>query len=345
MVEGHSLDVFLADKFRTDSSDFYSIWNFFRGFTAPIFLFTTGAVFIYFIEQSKNKNERIKKGISRGFILILIGYLLKFPTHKVFLFEDVVLSQWKTFFAVDALQIIGIGLIFLAIVASLNGSGRRRIVLAGFSILILGLSPFVYSIDWNSHFNVFFSAYFSKKIGSHFQLFPWLFYLFSGGLFGSWIYQKRKTFGRVEFIWLFIIAILMIVLSYLIPKFAATFETANYFYSDNLFLVFERSGVVLLLSLGIIYLSNFIQKMPDALGMITKKSLQIYVFHLILLYGCAWFPGVNKYIGRSFNLIESILLTIFVFVIVFIFVNISDKLKTSNLNRSFRKEGILDEKI
>ena len=40
MIQGHTVDVTLAPYYRNSESLFYFIWNFNRGITAPIFLFT-----------------------------------------------------------------------------------------------------------------------------------------------------------------------------------------------------------------------------------------------------------------------------------------------------------------
>ena len=47
MVEGHTVDAFLADQFRDSTSVAFNIWFSIRGFTAPIFMFTSGVVFTY----------------------------------------------------------------------------------------------------------------------------------------------------------------------------------------------------------------------------------------------------------------------------------------------------------
>jgi len=83
MIQGHTIDILLQQSYRGKDSFIYYLWNFNRGLTAPIFLFTAGCVFT-FVFKNKNllfkDNPRVKKGFVRGLILILIGYLIKFPT-------------------------------------------------------------------------------------------------------------------------------------------------------------------------------------------------------------------------------------------------------------------------
>ena len=47
MIQGHTVDTFLAEEYRTTESTVYSIWYTLRGFTAPIFMFAAGLVFTY----------------------------------------------------------------------------------------------------------------------------------------------------------------------------------------------------------------------------------------------------------------------------------------------------------
>ena len=86
MVQGHTIDTFLADEFRTYDTLFFSAWITVRGFTAPIFMLSSGVAFAYLFQTAKmpfNQNPRVQKGIYRFVLLVLTGYLLRFPSHKV----------------------------------------------------------------------------------------------------------------------------------------------------------------------------------------------------------------------------------------------------------------------
>ncbi|MBP1683750.1 MAG: hypothetical protein H6Q27_1317, partial [Ignavibacteriaceae bacterium] len=86
MVQGHTIDVVLAPEFRTTELPVYAVWYFLRGMTAPIFMFTAGTVFTYLFHSVKKpfeENYRVKKGLRRAFLLIFLGYLLKYPTWTV----------------------------------------------------------------------------------------------------------------------------------------------------------------------------------------------------------------------------------------------------------------------
>ena len=116
MVQGHTIDVLLAQNLRSTELPFFSVWYFLRGMTAPIFMFTAGTVFTYLFHSVKKpfaKNYRVKKGIRRAFLLILIGYILKYPSWTFFDFSKVTIEQWYLFISVDVLQLIGVSLLIL----------------------------------------------------------------------------------------------------------------------------------------------------------------------------------------------------------------------------------------
>ena len=184
MIQGHTVDTFLANELRTMDSIFYSTWFTLRGFTAPIFMFTAGMVFTYLLKADHFefvKNPRVKKGFKRALLLISIGYLLRYPTAKIFDFSHVSQRQWDIFFAVDALHLIGFGM--LTIIVSLFISKRFKLSLNHILISIFGFvflfSPLLVKLDWNIFLPQFIASYFTRAYGSLFPLFPWLIYFWT----------------------------------------------------------------------------------------------------------------------------------------------------------------------
>ena len=80
MLQGHFIDSLIDPIYRNLENPFYATWNYFRGITAPTFYTITGLVFCYLLFKAKEKGDtqkRIKKGLSRGLMLILVGYSLR----------------------------------------------------------------------------------------------------------------------------------------------------------------------------------------------------------------------------------------------------------------------------
>ena len=87
MLQGHFIDTLLAVEFRDPTNLAYSIWHYFRGITAPTFFTISGLIFTYLLLKTNNKAEeniRLKKGLSRGLMLIGIGYALRIPIFRWF---------------------------------------------------------------------------------------------------------------------------------------------------------------------------------------------------------------------------------------------------------------------
>ncbi|MFT6995655.1 MAG: peptidoglycan/LPS O-acetylase OafA/YrhL, partial [Maribacter sp.] len=87
MLQGHFIDGLLDNAFRDDSNILFTIWKYFRGITAPVFFTVSGFIFTYLLIKAPEKgwdNPRVKKGIRRGFELLIIGYLLRLNLFGLF---------------------------------------------------------------------------------------------------------------------------------------------------------------------------------------------------------------------------------------------------------------------
>jgi len=116
MVQGHTIDAFLSNNYRVLNNPVFEAWLFMRGVTAPIFLFSAGAVFTYLFrlhDQTFESNPRVTKGIKRSALLLFLGYLLRFPAPTLIDFSSVSPVAWQSFQSIDVLQLIAVGLLFI----------------------------------------------------------------------------------------------------------------------------------------------------------------------------------------------------------------------------------------
>ena len=345
MIQGHTVDTFLANEYRTMDSIFYSVWYTLRGFTAPVFMFTAGLVFTYLLKPDQYdflSNPRVKKGFKRALVLISIGYLLRYPTAKVFDFSHVTKGQWDIFFAVDALHLIGFGL--LTILVSLFIAKRAHIsfsLILYFLILFLLLfSPFISNIEWIQFMPQFLASYFTNAYGSLFPLFPWLIYVIAGAILGNQLYNRSGLYLKKRFSFsLFLLGILFILLSiglFNIQQLTSG-NLSNWFYSNGIILL--RIGGVLVLNGIMAFIVRKIDRIPSLILETGKKTLLLYAVHIIILYGCAWFPGLYKYYARSFDTQETI------FAVVMMFVSMLSLVQFSRKVSFFRKLKLAITKV
>jgi len=307
MVQGHTVDALLSDSYRNSDNIIYSVWYFMRGMTAPIFMFTAGTVFTYLfrlVNESFSKNMRVLKGIKRGLLLIFLGYFLRYPTWKLVDFSDVSEYSWNVFFAVDVLQLIGFSLfalLFLFYLAEkLNLNDYAVFSVA--AILIFILSPFFFTVDWNSILPRMLAGYFYEGGGSVFPIFPWAGYVIAGGVLGSYLAKNPMIFKSIKFsTYLASIAIVFIVASFGARNLSDLVFHMTKHDSASISLILLRIGFVLLISSIVSFISLKADSIPRFIILIGRNTLLIYVVHLVIIYGSVWNPGLYTYFEKSFT--------------------------------------------
>ena len=333
MIQGHTVDTFLADKFRSSDSLFYFLWYNQRGFTAPIFMFTAGVVFTYLLKIGKynfSENPRVKKGIKRGFSLIAIGYLLRFPTERIFDFRFVTPEKWSSFFSVDALHLIGFGLLFIIMLVYLADKFRIKFTTLTFLFIamLFIVTPVIKQIIFTNYFPEYIAAYFNNKTGSHFPFFPWLIYIFAGSILGFYLTDKENIYKKKKFSYVLgSLGIIMIgmffILSYIKDYEFEGNSIRLYSYS----IIFLRLGYVILLNGIVSLIIRKSKSIPKIIVETGRHTLILYIVHLVMLYGSAWSLGLNYLYARSFNTIETILTAIVMLGLMLMLVIAIEKIK------------------
>lgn len=337
MVQGHTVDVILADNYRNFDSIAYSVWFFMRGMTAPIFLFTSGTVFTYLLRLSKEpfkENPRVKKGVVRFFTLVGLGYLLRYPTSTIIDFSNVNEAQWLTFIAVDVLQLIGFGLLAILISAFISEKLGKidTIIFSVFALFFFLLWPLTENIPWSDYLPMPISNYFYKKNGSLFPLFPWVGYLMCGATLGSYLAKNPKIFRATKFsLNLAISGSLILFLYFILMSIRNNSSEQNIIYwLDSLGLICLRVGFVLLLNSLVSLISLKISNIPKLLVLIGRNTLLIYVVHLIILYGSAWSPGLIIIFNRNVSAWGTVVTAILMIVTMTLMVVVLNRLKMKN---------------
>ena len=319
MLQGHFIDSLLDPIYRDGSSIIYNIWYYLRGITAPTFFTISGLVFTYLLllaYAKGNDQQRIKKGLYRGFLLIAIGYGLRI---NLFLWLDGQLNP--NFFVVDVLQCIGLSLICLI---GLYYLFKRYSYVLSIVLLTLGCLCFLteplyreLSID---NIPKFFANYVSKTNGSVFTILPWFGYSAFGAFISTVFFRHahKNRFKLFTIITFFIVGYGLIYHSsplllhlYSFTDITLFKDSANYNY------LFTRLGNILIL-LGVFYsFERFFKK--SIIARIGEKTLSIYVIHFIILFGSFSGYGLKYFFYESFNPAEAIIGAIlFMMVVCFI---------------------------
>jgi len=322
MVQGHTIDMLLSPEYRTADSIFYYGWNFMRGMTAPIFLFTAGTVFTYlFILQEKKakENPRLKKGLKRFVLLVFLGYLLHYPTASIIDFSKVTPEQWSEFFAIDVLQLIGFGILFIIIILVITEKLKIKptYLFISVGLLFIYFNPIVQKINWIEYLPIHLAGYFYKGTGSIFPLFPWCSYLFFGGFLGYYLALNKGIQRKPKFvIILFFVGIIFILSSVIGDRIEIAFRGSSDFWGNSPNLVLYRMGLVLILNSIVSLIAFKLNNIPKIIIQVGQHTLSIYFIHLIILYGSTWNLGVEYLLGGSFNIWESIIAAIIMIILM-----------------------------
>lgn len=316
MVQGHTIDVFLGSQFRDLSNSVFLIWFSNRGLTAPIFMFSAGTTFMYLFRLQKvsfAENPRVLRGVKRAFLLIGLGYLMRYPTPSLVYFNNVTSVQWDVFFVVDVLQLIGFGLLYIMLLAYI----AEKLKLSDYIVFITGvlviifLYPICEKIVWTNYLHKALAGYLSSGTHSNFPLFPWLSYLAAGSFLGSYLAKNPTVFQTTNFSFKLLgsgIGLLLISLIGNVVEVAAFGESKFWTTSPNL--VFYRLGLVITFTSLITFMALRLNSIPRILILLGRNTLLIYVVHLVILYGSPWNLGIVYLFDKAFNPFITILLAL-----------------------------------
>ncbi len=333
MVQGHTINALLSPEYRTLDSGFFYIWHTIRGFTAPIFMFTSGLAFTYLLRSANApfwQNPRIVKGLKRVGLLLFLGYLLRFPFTHLLNISDISFGQWLTFYTVDALHLIGFGLLFviiLSIIAEKFKISDNIVFLSGALFFFL-LAPTVLTSESVNSLPLVIRNYFSDKFGSLFPLFPWAGYVLSGALLGSFIAQNKELVKSKVFSYnLVFYGTLFVSLSVIISQLSVHGLIEDLYWVEIIKLVALRLGVVIALYGVATIIEKKMNYCPQIIKLLGANTLLIYVAHLLLLYGFAYFPGFEKILGTNLSSELALISAIAMIIAMVVMVKLNSKLK------------------
>jgi len=304
MLQGHFIsmsygnyDFYMSEVFKDGHSSnvLFNIWGFMRGLTAPLFFTISGTVFSYLLHLQLKKDtstpfwkfNRVKKGMKRGLMLIIIGYLIQINFKYIGYYLQGHVNPH--FFTFHVLQCIGVGILSLILVTYI---GAKLKIPFHWLYAFVGLSLFLGTFFIRSTKD-YLPYHFPEMIQNmiqgpetEFSIFPWMGFVFFGGFFGSlialydWHLDKNKL---MKFSILFAVSSFAIgwgftFLSWLTPHYQYAANSQHLWY-------FDRLGFVFILFTIFIPLSEWkVAKYPLFIGM-GQNTFFVYVAHAILLYG------------------------------------------------------------
>lgn len=293
----------------TSGNLLFDIWCYVRGFTAPLFFSITGLIFTYLLLREKEtpvfQQERVRKGIKRAVIIILLGYLLQLDIQSLSYYLSGNIGS--RFFAFHVLQCIGFGILAIVALYIIQRTLLRKvsfiILLTLACIAVFTLYPIIKSYG-NQIVPINVPAFLQNMIhGKHsvFPIIPWFGYIFFGGILGAIL---RTYQHRVKDQWFAIKLLTGIILlnlalrgSFLLID-VVTNDQFNYSASAAIFDRFTQIGLLLAL---LIYLDRYAKLGQSLFIRMGQNTLVIYVLHIILLYGAFVGIGITTFYKHNLN--------------------------------------------
>ena len=288
MIEVHMVNSLLNPAYR--GSSWFPVLDFVNGLVAPTFLFVSGAVFAFVSERKRpsflNFGPEFWKQVTRIVFILFLGYTLRLPYFSWRNLSRARPERLAQLWRVDVLQCIAVGLTLLFLLCLLLRSGRNyRRALAVLGFMTLLISPWAWSVNGPYLLPLPLAGYLNPQRGSLFHLFPWMAFMFFGGLFGALLGEARREEREEEFFKRLLILSGGLILvgglfmrPFLNPQPLFAPSRPNYFF----FLL--RLGLVLLLAASCwLFERKRGLNSRSLLMAASAESLTVYYFHIQLM--------------------------------------------------------------
>ncbi|MFZ4618978.1 MAG: heparan-alpha-glucosaminide N-acetyltransferase domain-containing protein [Bacteroidota bacterium] len=319
MIQGHTFDALLDFDLRSDTL-FYA-HDFFHGFIAPMFLFASGVAF-GISTFKKWEDHRVFSGHARRRYgkfagLILIGYALHLPYFSLTkILKEGTPVDFAVWLQVDALHCIAVTMLILqTAVLILKEEKRFFLFTASLSVVIILLSPIIWSIDLNGSLPLWLVSYINVGNNSWFPLFPWSAYILCGVVF-AYIFLNAKEHHHAVILMqrTVTIGLLLMITSFIFLNIPFHLYPPHDVWKVNPLIILARLGFVMLATSGVFFAEHTYKirsKIPQIMG---RESLFIYIIHLIILYGSVMNKGLQQIILPTLSVVQSSVAFIIVFI-------------------------------
>lgn len=298
MVQGHTLDAVLATAARHGMA--FELWQSARGLTAVAFLFVAGLTFqqttLRQLEAFRARPGVLRRRALRALRLVGLGYLLHAPLALLWT-EDPSARRavMGDFLAVDVLQCIGVTLLCFA--AATRWLGNARVVataslLVAFAALVA--STFTADLSVNGAW-AWLTSYVSPQGGSIFPLVPWAAHFALGVAVAHWAGKGADTWTPR----LMAAGAVGVAVGLCLREVAA---------SDVMALHVLRVSIVCLVCAVLNFGLQGGGRLPSWAETIAGRTLHIYVFHILLVYGAG--AGLAELVGPTLRLPLALMATL-----------------------------------
>ena len=305
MLYGHTIDALLEPGYR--AGVWFDAWQFQRGLTSSLFLILSGFAFSIATGRHWSSHVRVTpawwRRVRRFVWFVFLGYSLHSPVGRAVDYKVATEAAWRTFVAVDVLQLIGVTFIAVQCLVLLARTRERFTVAAVLlAVVLVAVAPLSWSIDWGRWLPVGVWGYLSPVLGPAFPLFPavpWSAFILVGAALGQ-IYSTWGGSHLEEFAnrVLLLPGALMVAAGYgaaFLPIAAFAAGARSVLPVDLLI----RTGACMAIMGVIAHASQRVVRLPHVFSAVAQETLVIYFFHLCVIYGSAWSYGLVQFYGTT----------------------------------------------
>jgi hypothetical protein len=287
MVFGHTLDLTLLDRVR--ELPLVGLYWSFRGLTAPLFLVVAGWALVSSLRSAQA--DTVGRRLRRAALVLALGYGLHWPGLEAAQAMAAEGTLWPHLLAFDALPCIGWSIVAGVVLLSLLPRTPGRIGALG--VLALWV-PFVATVSWPVALNAgWLWRGFLGHPEAHFPLVPWSAFFFLGGTLALGLQSLRAR--RHHAMALLLAGPVMILLLE---------ETGLESWSlSSPWPAFYRMGQAMV-ALGL--LSTVPLWRVPGLVSLGRRSLGVYVAHLVVLYGWAGDAGLVTRWAHQLSMLQAL---------------------------------------
>lgn len=302
MLYGHAMSALFAPEYL--AGPWFELWQFQRGLTASLFLLLAGFAFslatVARWRAHLALSPHVVTRLRRFVFYILLGYGLRFPVGRVFALAGATDAQWRSFLAVDILQLIGTTFVVVQLLVLITRSPRAfALTSIALATGIVAVTPAVWRVAWDAHLPLWAASFLSPATGSLFPLFPSAGFVLLGCALGHAYTRWDATRPLGAIVWVLLGPGLLLCASgwalrpYQIDLFGG--GGGSWVPPETLI----RAGACLLIVAVIAFASRSLSRLPPAVAAVAQESLLIYFVHVCIVYGSVWNPGLDSIFGSA----------------------------------------------
>jgi hypothetical protein len=258
------------------------------------------------------------KKLWRIISIILIGYALHLPFKSLSrIINKSTPEQLQSFYSVDVLQCIGVGLLVLFALRLIIRSDKiYHHTLIVLTIVVTAVSPIFWKTEFTNYLHPVFANYFNRLNGSLFPVFPWLNFILAGAIFSKYFLNATTNKKEQRFIKATIITgIIMLLSGHLF--YSGLFPGSLTSILPNPVFFVERLGYVFFFAALCWYFNKWRNVQKSFVLDASRESLLIYWLHLLVIYSMIWKnKNFAEILGPTLNVLESIIVTVLLMVLM-----------------------------